>query len=151
MKSFLIIGIAAAGLIAGAAEASAQTYVATTPVVATTRAVAVAGFGATAVEDVLPTVASGLKVVPGSIVPSYVPLTHTASVIPATGYVSFAPGIGHLEWLPTGTGFMRLGVRGWHRHVIMPALAGYSYFISPDRKMVFVDPVSRHVLRIIAL
>lgn len=150
MKSFLLMSVSAIGLVASISGASAQTYVTTTPFVTATPAVAVSGFGYTAVEGVLP-IASGLKVSLGSIVPAYVPLTHTVNVIPATGYVSAVPGVGHLEWTPTGTGFMRLGMRGWSNHIIMPALAGYSYFVSPDQKLVFVNPVNRQVLRILKL
>ncbi|MFC7399910.1 hypothetical protein ACFQU1_22095 [Chelatococcus sp. GCM10030263] len=138
MKALLITGIALAGLTAGISGAGAQTFI-VTPTPLTKAVKLVPTIPNTMVEHVLP-IASGLKVVPGSIVPRYVPLTYVTGIIASSGgRVTFTPDNKKRSLILSG-----IESPG----VVIPHYGAFAYFVSPDKKMVFVNPVSREVTRI---
>jgi hypothetical protein len=141
MKALLITGIALAGLTAGISGAGAQTFI-VTPAPLTKIVKLVPTIPNTAVDGVLP-IPSGLKFAPGSIVPTYVPLTYVTGVIASAGRrVTFTPDIG-----AANNRFLTLsGIKS--RGMVMPTYGAFAYFVSPDKKMVFVNPVSREVTRV---
>jgi hypothetical protein len=143
MKAILVASIALAGLTAGISGAGAQTFI-MTPTPLTKVVKLVPTIPNTAVERVLP-IPSGLKVAPGSIVPNYVPLTYVTGVIAsAGGRVIFTPDVG-------GANHRSLTLSGMKASgMIMPTYGAFAYFVSPDKKMVFVNPVSREVTRVVS-